>query len=351
VTPGDVVICHDPQTAGLVPGLIRMGTRVLWRCHIGHEQRGREVDAGWSFLRKYLEDVPLAVFSRDAYAPGWLPERRAVTLPPNIDPFSTKNQWMAEVSIHAVLCCADLVDATGEAHQAVFVRDDGSTGLVARRAKVIRESGPPHVDTPLIVQVSRWDRMKDHIGVLEGFARLAADAPHLAPALILAGPELGGVADDPEAPEVLADIERVWRSLPEPVRRRAHIAQLPMNDTDENAAMVNALQRHAAIIVQKSLREGFGLTVTEAMWKRRPVVASAVGGIKDQIDDGVEGLLVRDPTDAEETARALRRVLEDADLAGRLGEAAYQRVLEHYLILSSLEKWGALLTNLFAPEA
>ena len=114
---------------------------------------------------------------------------------------------------------------------------------------------------------------------------------------------------------------------------------LPMDDDEENAALVNALQRHAAVIVQKSLQEGFGLTVTEAMWKRRPVVASAVGGIQDQIRDGVDGLLVHDPSDLGEFAGALRQVLADDALAQRLGDAGYRRVQRP---LSERERAGAL---------
>src|SRR3954471_14524489 len=114
------------------------------------------------------------------------------------------------------------------------------------------------------------------------------DDPHL----VLAGPDVTAVADDPEGAEVFAEVEAAWRELPPPVRRRVHLALLPMEDADENAVIVNALQRRADVVVQKSLAEGFGLTVSEAMWKARPVVASNVGGIRDQIEDGVTGMLV-----------------------------------------------------------
>jgi trehalose synthase len=346
--PGDVVICHDPQTAGLVPHLMRLGVRVLWRCHIGHEGPGDEVDEGWSFLRKYLDDVPLAVFSRDAYAPSWMPRAHAVTLPPNIDPFSVKNEWMPALSIRAILCQAGLVDDSDGISSPVYVGDDGTTRAVKRQAQVIRVDRPPNWDTPLIVQISRWDRMKDHAGVVEGFARHLELRGDTGAALVLAGPAIGGVADDPESPEVLREVEHVWRALPERIRRRVHVAQLPMDDTDENAAIVNALQRHATVIMQKSLREGFGLTVTEAMWKRRPIVASAVGGIRDQIRDGIEGLLVDDPTDADQTARALRRVLDSPEFGFKMGNAAYDRVREKYLSVAALERWGRLVPRLYA---
>ena len=111
------------------------------------------------------------------------------------------------------------------------------------------------------------------------------DEPHL----VLAGPDVFAVADDPEGVDVLEETEAAWRELPPRVRRRVHLALLPMDDADENAVIVNALQRRADVVVQKSLAEGFGLTVSEAMWKARPVVASDVGGIRDQIEDGVTG--------------------------------------------------------------
>jgi trehalose synthase len=119
-----------------------------------------------------------------------------------------------------------------------------------------------------------------------------------------------------------------------------HLVQIPMVDVDENAAVVNALQRHAAVLVQKSLREGFGLTVTEAMWKHRPVVATAVGGIVDQIRDGIDGLLVHDPTSSDECAAALHRALSDDALAERLGASGYARVRDRYLSIASLERWA-----------
>ena len=152
--------------------------------------------------------------------------------------------------------------------------------------------------------MSRWDRLKDMAGVMEGFVRAVADDDLDGAHLMLAGPEVSGVTDDPEGAEVLA---RVPGGVEPPPRRPSAAActwpAIPMDDGDENAIIVNALQRHAAVVVQKSLVEGFGLTVTEAMWKGRPVVASKVGGIQDQITDGRDGLLVEDPYDIERVRR------------------------------------------------
>ncbi|MGZ3422902.1 MAG: glycosyltransferase [Polyangiales bacterium] len=352
VRPGDIVICHDPQTAGLAPHLMRKGCRVVWRCHIGHETHDGEVDLGWRFLRPYLEKVSVAVFSRGAYAPAWLSPKRTAVLAPNIDPFSAKNQPLDDATIRAILVETGLIEGPPGTGAPTFTRDDGSKGRVDRKAEVIRIGRPTAWETPLVVQVSRWDAMKDPIGVMQGFARfLEPEAPRGAE-LILAGPNVQAVADDPEGSKVFSELEAAWRALPDSLRAPVHLALLPMDDNEENAAIVNALQRHAAIIVQKSLMEGFGLTVTEAMWKRRPVVASAVGGIQDQIRDGVDGILLQDPRDLKELGAALARILSDAELASRLGLAAYERVCDQYLVVTALDRWADLLENIIGrPEA
>jgi trehalose synthase len=341
--PGDAVICHDPQTAGLIPHLVGRGMHVVWRCHIGHENRGVDLDRGWGFLRPYVAAAPIAVFSRGAYAPSWLPQKQTVVLMPTIDPFSAKNQPLEPEAIRAILDHVGLIRA-GSSAVPLFERDDGSIGRVDRYAEILRLGPAPTADVPLVVQVSRWDRMKDPRGVLEGFASQATGQRR--PELVLAGPQMRSVADDPEGPEVFAEAAAAWRALPEALRERVHLAQLPMDDDEENAAMVNALQRHATVIVQKSLREGFGLTVTEAMWKGRAVVASAVGGIQDQIDDGIDGVLVQDPRDLPAFGATIARVVDDVPLAERLGHAAHERVLHRSLSIASLEQWALLLRNL-----
>jgi trehalose synthase len=300
------------------------------------------VDRAWAFLRPYLENVPLAVFSREAYAPSWLRGKRTIVLPPNIDPFSAKNQEMEDSTIRAILAGVGLIEGPSDTAKATFVRDDGSMGRIDRAVDVLRLGPAPSWDTPLIVQVSRWDAMKDPVGVLHGFERLIDPEAPRGAHLVLVGPSVNAVADDPEGAKVFAELQQVHLQLPDAVRRRVHLVITPMADLEENAAIVNALQRHAAVIVQKSLVEGFGLTVTEAMWKRRPVVASAVGGILDQINDGADGLLIRNPRDVGEFSDALRRVLLDEALAQRLGDAGYQHVRNNYLSVSALERWGNL---------
>ena len=200
--------------------------------------------------------------------------------------------------------------------------------------------------------MSRWDRLKDPIGIVSAFAEHvhADEEPHL----LLAGPDVTAVADDPEGAEVFEEVEAAWRGLPQRVRRRVHLALLPMDEADENAVIVNALQRRADVVVQKSLAEGFGLTVSEAMWKGRPVVASDVGGIQDQIEDGQTGYLV-EPTDLAAFADRVNRLLADPHDAERMGEAAQIRVRDLFLGPRHLGQYVELLESvaraLTAPSA
>jgi trehalose synthase len=148
---------------------------------------------------------------------------------------------------------------------------------------------------------------------------------------MLAGPDVSGVSDDPEGTEVLAECLDLWRAQSPQVRRRLHLCSLPMDDVDENAHMVNAIQRYASVVVQKSLVEGFGLTVTEPMWKSRPVLASKVGGIQDQITDGLDGLLLEDPADLGVFGSRLVGLVDDDGLRDRLGGSAHERVRDQFL--------------------
>jgi trehalose synthase len=167
-------------------------------------------------------------------------------------------------------------------------------------------------------------------GVLSAFADYVAPARDDAH-LMLVGPDVSGVSDDPEGVEVLAACQDTWERMHTAVRARCHLVSVPMDDVDENAIIVNAVQRHATVVVQKSLVEGFGLTVTEAMWKSRPVVASAVGGIQDQIADGREGLLLPDLHDLPGFAHGLDPLLDDPSLATTIGKHARERVREEFI--------------------
>jgi trehalose synthase len=340
----DVVLLHDPQTAGMVPHVARAGVRVVWRAHVGMDLPNERAREAWAFLRPYVEPADAYVFSREAFAWEGLDADRISVIPPSIDAFSPKNHALSYTSITAVLGASGLAADSRGHPRAVFERSDGTTGTVERRAELI-EDEPLRLDTPLIAQVSRWDRLKDPLGVLAGFAEhVHADGePHV----LLAGPDVRAVADDPEGAEVLEEVRAAWQELPADIRRRAHLALLPMDDPDENAVMVNALQRRADVVVQKSLAEGFGLTVAEAMWKGRPVVASRVGGIQDQIEDGRTGRLVT-AGDSEEFGDAVNALLADPHTAERIGEAAQIRVRDHFLGPRHLGQYVDLLETVLS---
>jgi trehalose synthase len=258
-------------------------------------------------------------------------------IPPSIDPFSAKNESISRRNVRVILGYVGLPAVP-------FTRRDGSPGRIERRVDVLQTGPPPPADAPLVVQVSRWDRMKDMAGVMEGFARHVE--PALGAHLLLAGPAVTGVADDPEAAEVLEESMALWRKLPHAARSRVHLACTPMADADEAASIVNALQRQATVVVQKSVAEGFGLTVAEAMWKSRPIVASAVGGIVDQVVDGEHGLLIGDPLDLQAFGGAVERLLGDPGLASELGANARARATAEFLGDRHLEQYGRLLQRL-----
>lgn len=343
VFPGDAVILHDPQPAGLAASLKARGLPVVWRCHVGVDESNEFTEEAWSFLRPYLEPhVDGYVFTRSEYAPAWVPRDRLHVIKPAIDPLSAKNRELPAETVIGTLAHVGLIDAP-RMEPVTFPRADGSPGRIRHLADIVRTGPAPRPDDPLVVQVSRWDPLKDMAGVMHGFVEHVLDGTDAH--LVLAGPVVTAVADDPEALQVLEDVTAQWRALPHAARGRVQLVCLPLNDVEENAAIVNALQRHATVVVQKSLAEGFGLTVTEAMYKGTPVVASDVGGIADQITDGVNGRLVADPRDLRAFGTAVRELLDHPEEAARLGTAGHDRVVDAFLPDSSLARWEAVLVE------
>ena len=339
VRRGDVVILHDPQTLGLAPAIRQVGARVIWRCHIGADRADQHTDEAWRFLAPYFDDVDAFVVSRRSFAPPGVDAATVVVIPPSIDPLQVKNQPLEPDLVGRLLVHAGLL-AGESASPPIFIRPDGSPVRVDRRADVVQLGPPAPLDAPLVVQVSRWDRLKDMAGVLQAFSTHVDGDAHL----LLVGPNVRGVSDDPEGAAVLDECTALWRRLPHAQRERVHLVCLPTADVDENAVLVNAVQRRATVVVQKSLAEGFGLTVTEAMWKDRPVVASAVGGIRDQIVDGTSGVLVDDATDLAGFGHAVQQLLDDPARAAAMGKAAHERALDFMPDLH-LIRWADLLVS------
>ncbi len=334
----DAVLIHDPQPTPMAQWLSELGTPVIWRCHIGIDEQNDYTRIAWDFLRPFLEPyVDMYVFTRRQYAPDWVPDDRLHVIRPALDPFSVKNRMISPADSLAILQTVGIVSGK-PGRVATFQGSSGEDHLVVTPAAVVTD-GLPSSDDPLVVQVSRWDALKDMGGAMQAFVNDegCADAH-----LVLAGPDVSSVTDDPEGQGVLADVIALWHGLPADQRARVSIVCLSMDDPEENAIVVNALQRHARIIVQKSLKEGFGLTVTEAMYKSKPVVASAVGGIVDQIRPGVDGLLV-DPHDLAATGRAIATLLADPVAAAQMGEQGHAAAVTEFMPDTSLLAWAQVL--------
>ena len=350
IRPGDVVVLHDPQTAGLLPALKARGATVVWRSHVGADRPNALTAAAWTFLEPYLVDADAYVFSRHPDEPPRLGQAPTAIIPPCIDPTSTKNRDLDPFLARAILAHAGIAKPDGMAGKPIYHRHDASPRRLRQRATVRRVGEGPRIGSDrLVAHLSRCDRLKDPVGVLESFAGPVLDAVDAH--LILAGPTARAVADDPEAEDVYDEVERRWEALPVQRRKRIELVRVPMADLDDNAAIVNALQSQADVVVKKSIEEGFGLGVTEAMWKQRAVVASAVGGHRDQIQDGVSGVLVADPRDRARFGDAVATLLEDPARAGRLGHAAHLRVRERYLLDRHAARWAALLATVTEAAA
>jgi trehalose synthase len=285
---GDILFIHDPQPVALITRKSDIGKKWIWRCHIDISHPDAQV---WRFLEQFVTNYDAAVFSSPNFAQQ-LPIRQFFA-PPSIDPLSDKNKELSPEAVDAVLA---------------------KYGL--------------NRDKPLILQVSRFDRLKDPLGVIKAFELVRKN---FTCQLVLAG---GTASDDPESGEVLQE-----------VRERAagnsdiHILDIPPgSDID-----INALQRAATVIMQKSLREGFALTITEALWKAKPVVASAVGGIPLQVKNRLTGLLCHS---VEGAAYALRQILANPDYGRWLGRNGREHVRQHFLIVREIRDYMLMFLTL-----
>jgi trehalose synthase len=280
----EFMIIHDPQPAALIEGRKKNGNHWAWRCHIDLSHPNRLV---WDFLEKFVARYDAAMFSSPEFS-------RALPIPqylfyPAIDPLSEKNREL-------------------------------ESGFVARTLAQYQ------IDPlrPILTQISRFDRLKDPVGVIRAYRIVKR---YFDCQLVLAG---GGASDDPEGAVVLKEVQHEANGEAD-----IHIIELPAWAPLE----VNALQRASTIVIQKSLREGFGLTVSEALWKKKPVVASAVGGIPVQIIHKHTGLLAHS---VEGTAYQIRFLLSHPEIAAKLGEHGHEHVKENFLITQKLKRYMTL---------
>ena len=277
----EFVVIHDPQPVAFVRARNHAKNHWVWRCHIDLSHPNPLV---WEFLRPFVERYDAALFSSPAFT-------QALPIPqylfyPAIDPLAEKNRELEPEFIQSVL-----------------------------------ERFQIDPKRPILTQVSRFDRLKDPVGVIQAYRRVRK---YFDCQLVLAG---GGATDDPEGEAVLAEVREAAGTDPD-----VHILNLPPWSHLE----INALQRGSTIVIQKSLREGFGLTVSEALLKKRPVVASAVGGIPSQVIHKVTGMLVHS---VEGTAYQIRYLLSNPDFARRLGENGYEHVKENFLLTHNVKRY------------
>jgi trehalose synthase len=356
--PGDILVVHDPQplpVAGQLRQLLPLVT--IWRCHIGLDAENAATRAAWNFLDPYLDAYDGAVFSAPEYIPRRL-ARRATVVFPGIDPLAAKNRELSLRQTIEIMCSGGLIPCPGPTVPGPF-------GGLAQRLNADGSLSPANVaenigllTRPIVTQVSRWDRLKGFGPLMEGFAELKrstydgpGDPAHRRRLdlvrLVLAGPEPSAIQDDPEAQAVLEELRAAYRGLHPAVQDDIALLLLPMGSLEENALLVNALQRASTIVVQNSLREGFGLTIAEAMWKRVPVLTnSRACGPRQQVRDGLDGRLIADPEDPAQLRRALDEMLLDADRLERWGQSAQRRVHDHFLVLGQLRAWGQMLSSL-----
>jgi trehalose synthase len=273
----DAVIVHDPQPLPLVNHFVGRDMPWIWQCHVDLSAPDLAV---WNYLRSFVEGYDAAVFSLPEYAQELALDQRFI--PPAIDPFSAKNREMSDAEI----------------------------------ANCLAHYGVP-TDRPLVVQVSRFDRWKDPFGVIEAFRRAREEVDCT---LVLAG---NNAVDDPEGGLLLDSIQ-------------GSIDDGIFVITADDATLVNALQRSADVVLQKSTREGFGLTVTEAMWKGAAVIGGNVGGIRRQIKDGENGFLV---DSIGQAAERIVQIVKDSCLRKRIGTQARETVREKYLMSRLVEDW------------
>jgi trehalose synthase len=289
---GDIIFVHDPQPVALVERKKELGKKWLWRCHI---DVSRPNETAWNFIKPWVTQYDAAVFSAPAFSTP-LPIRQFL-ISPSIDPLSDKNKELSQ----------DIIDS------------------------VLSKYGIPS-DKPLIVQVSRFDYLKDPVGVIQAFKQVRRSIDC---SLVLAG---GTATDDPESGKVLAEVMNRAEGDPD-----IQILVLPPGSDVE----INALQRAATVVVQKSLKEGFALTVSEALWKAKPVVASAVGGIPLQVKNKFTGLLSHG---IEGTAYAIKQLLGNPEYARWLGQNGREHVKHNFLITRHVKDYMVLFLTLGHSE-
>ena len=345
----DIVLLHDPQTAGLVATLRRAGALVVWRCHVGRDEPNEWTERAWSFLRPYLEEIDASVFSRSSFAPAWADPDRMYVIPPSIDPFSAKNEPMSQRNVQRALAYVGLLDGERLPPVVSFTRRDGSPGRINRHVDVVQSGPAAPADAPLVVQVSRWDPMKDMAGVMMGFAEHVEFS--LGAHLLLAGAVRDRRRRRPGGGRRLRRLHRALAGASAcgagPRSSRLCTDGRSRRGRGDRQRAPAPRRSRRAEEPRRGLRSHRGRGDVEVT----PVVASAVGGIVDQMDGGTHGLLIDDPHDLAAFGAAVETLLQDRAEAERLRANARARAVAEFLGDRHLNQYAELFERLMrAPQ-
>ncbi len=354
---GDILVVHDPQPMGSGARLReQLDIAAIWRCHIGLDHDTPQTRAAWSFLETYAPPYDHAVFTAPEYIPPCF-TGRATIIHPGIDPLSNKNRSLRVHELVGILANAGLIVPHGPVVTPDFAEPVKRLQPGGGWARATEPEDFGLLFRPIVTQVSRWDRLKGFLPLMKGFAALKQRLETRAglgeehrqilslARLVLAGPDPASIEDDPEGKEVLTELCGAYETFSPRLQADIAMLSLPMSSATNNALIVNALQRCSDIVVQNSIQEGFGLTVTEPMWKRAGIVGSAAAGIRQQIRSGLDGLVIDNPQDPEQIADALDAMLSDPAKRASFGQSARQRVYDHFLVFNQVGAWLELLTN------
>lgn len=355
IQDGDIVVIHDPQPMPL-GHLIRQhkNVKLVWRCHIGLEEHNDTTRGVWSFLKKYLDDYDHFVFSLEAYVPPELKERTTL-ITPAIDPLSHKNRMLNMHKCIGILHHSGILNHKDPViypmyeHQVRRIMPDGTFGAVNSHSDF------DMIYRPTVAEISRWDRLKGFKELMDAFILMKKQnennpdknsVPYKRirnTRLILGGPDPKFVSDDPEGMEVLNELISQYRSVDAKLQEDIAILLLPLDNPKENALIVNAIQNSSSIVAQNSIQEGFGLTATEAMWKKKPVLVSGAAGLVRQVVDGETGRINKEPTDIPALAKTLEEMLNNPLDRDMWGFNAQVRVIENFTLFSQLLNWMSML--------
>lgn len=354
---------HDPQPSAMITSIREKFTKeevpCLWRCHIGFDQETSETNAAWGFLEKYVKEYDLTIFSAKEYVPHFAKNPKIVY--PSLHPLDYKNQFLSFYETRMILARAGLI----EIEQKWLVNEEkypwkikmlraDKNFVVPAEDQELKKFG--FLERPLILQISRWDRLKGWTELLEGFADIKRNpdkyidknSPNAAEhrrfiermGLVFAGPDSSKIADDPEGLEVFISLVDQICEYPPEVQSSIAMLSLPLDSRWQNALIVNALQRLSAIVVQNSIREGFGLTLLEAMWKQRPCIASDACGLRQQLRPDEDGIMIYDPTDPKNVSKAINDMIGVGEQKRQLfARNAKKRAIDNFLVFSHVTNY------------